>query len=101
VRAVARGDNWLSSGVSKPVFEEYVRSARAARGPFEVLTTRQREVLQLVVEGHATKEIAQRLGLSVKTVETHRAQVMARLGIHGVQGLVRYAIRVGIVRPDM
>jgi DNA-binding NarL/FixJ family response regulator len=99
VRAVARGDNWLSPGVSKPVFEAYARSAEAPGGPFEVLTARQREVLQLIAEGHSTKDIAQRLQLSVKTVETHRGQVMDRLGIHGVQGLVRYALRAGLVGP--
>ena len=65
-----------------------------------MLTPRQREVLQLIAEGHSTKEIALRLGLSIKTVETHRAQVMERLGVRGVQGLVRYAIRRGIVPPE-
>jgi DNA-binding NarL/FixJ family response regulator len=101
VRTVARGDNWLSPGVSKPVFEAYARSHEATRGPFEVLTPRQREVLQLIAEGHSTKEIAQRLALSVKTVETHRAQVMNRLGIHGVQGLVMYALRMGLVGTSL
>jgi DNA-binding NarL/FixJ family response regulator len=63
----------------------------------ETLTPRQREVLQLVAEGLSTKEIARRLDLSTKTVETHRAELMQRLAIHGVAGLVRYAIREGIV----
>jgi DNA-binding NarL/FixJ family response regulator len=62
-----------------------------------VLTPRQRQTLQLIAEGHSTKEIAQELGLSIKTVETHRAQLMERLDVHDVQGLVRYAIRVGLV----
>jgi len=62
------------------------------------LTPRQREVLQLIAEGLSTKEIAQRLDLSVKTVESHRSELMQRLDIHGVAGLVRYAIRVGIVQ---
>jgi DNA-binding NarL/FixJ family response regulator len=57
-------------------------------------------VLQLIAEGHATKEIASRLNLSAKTVETHRAQLMERLGIHDVAGLVRYAIRAGVVSAD-
>jgi DNA-binding NarL/FixJ family response regulator len=65
-----------------------------------VLTPRQREVLQLIAEGLSTKEIAHRLDLSVKTVETHRTALMERLDIHGVAGLVRYAIRVGIVHPE-
>jgi DNA-binding NarL/FixJ family response regulator len=100
VRAVARGDSWLSPGVTRSVVAAYSRTADSMRGPFEVLTPRQREVLQLIAEGHTTKDIAVRLELSVKTIETHRAQIMDRLGIHGVQGLVRYAIRAGIARPD-
>jgi DNA-binding NarL/FixJ family response regulator len=101
IRAVARGDHWLSPGVSKPFFEAYARNPDAASGPFEVLTPRQREILQMIAEGHSTKDIAERLDLSVKTVQTHRVQVMRRLSIHDVQGLVRYAIRVGIVPPDL
>jgi DNA-binding NarL/FixJ family response regulator len=69
-------------------------------GPFELLTRRQREVLQLIAEGLSTKDIAHRLNLSVKTVETHRTELMERLDIHSVAGLVRYAIRVGIVRAE-
>jgi len=67
--------------------------------PFERLTPRQREVLQLVAEGNTTKAIAQRLGISVKTVETYRAQLMETLDIHEIAGLTRYAIRRGIVCP--
>jgi DNA-binding NarL/FixJ family response regulator len=97
VRAVARGQIWLSPGVSKPVVTAYARSSEGRQDPFEVLTPRQRQTLQLIAEGHSTKEIAQELGLSIKTVETHRAQLMERLDVHDVQGLVRYAIRVGLV----
>jgi DNA-binding NarL/FixJ family response regulator len=57
-------------------------------------------VLQLVAEGHSNKEIASRLQVALKTVETHRTELMERLGIHGVAGLVRYAIQVGLVHPD-
>jgi DNA-binding NarL/FixJ family response regulator len=96
VRAVARGDSWLSPAVSKPVVAAYARRGDDRKGPFDVLTPRQRETLQLIAEGHSTKDIAHRLSLSIKTVETHRAQLMDRLGIHDVQGLVRYAIRVGL-----
>ena len=64
------------------------------------LTPRQREVLTLIAEGYSTKDIARTLGISVKTVETHRAQLMERLGIHDVASLVRYAIRTGIVKLD-
>ncbi|OLD99037.1 MAG: hypothetical protein AUI36_44870 [Cyanobacteria bacterium 13_1_40CM_2_61_4] len=63
----------------------------------ERLTPRQREILQLIAERHNTKEIAQVLSISIKTVETHRAQLMNRLGIHDVPGLVRFAIRTGLV----
>lgn len=103
LRAVARGDTWLSPGVSRRVAEAYARgrpAAATADGPFEVLTPRQREVLQLIAEGLSNKEIATRLDLGVKTVESHRMELMERLGIHGVAGLVRYAIRVGLVHPD-
>jgi DNA-binding CsgD family transcriptional regulator len=64
------------------------------------LTARQREILQLVAEGRSTKEIAALLEISVKTVETHRTQLMERLGIHDVPGLVRLAIREGLISPD-
>jgi DNA-binding NarL/FixJ family response regulator len=65
-----------------------------------VLTPRQREILQLIAEGSSTREIAERLHVSVKTVETHRAQLMSRLGIHDVPGLVRFAIRIGMISTE-
>jgi DNA-binding NarL/FixJ family response regulator len=102
--AVARGEVWLSPAVSKRVAAIYAEGARpASEGPLEVLTPRQREVLQLIAEGLSSKEIASRLGVGLKTVDTHRTELMERLGIHGVAGLVRYAIRVGLVHvgtPD-
>jgi len=64
------------------------------------LTARQAEVLKMIAEGRATKEIAQLLNISVKTVETHRAQIMERLDIHDIAGLVRYALRIGMVKLD-
>jgi DNA-binding NarL/FixJ family response regulator len=98
VRAVARGETWLTPPVAKLVAAEYARGdERHPEGPFELLTPRQREVLQLIAEGNSTKQIAQRLRLSAKTVETHRTELMKRLGIRGIAGLVRYAIRVGII----
>jgi DNA-binding NarL/FixJ family response regulator len=107
VRAVARGESYLSPAISVHV----VKSMRRQRDPAERetpedlspaarLTSRQREILQLIAEGHSTKEIATRLDLSVKTVETHRAQIMERLDIHDVAGLVRYAIRKGLISAD-
>jgi len=100
LRAVARGDSWLSPGISRPVLAAYASGDGGSRGPFERLTPRQREVLQLIAEGHSTKDIASHLGLSVKTIETHRVQIMKRLMVHDVTGLVRYAIRVGIVQAE-
>jgi DNA-binding NarL/FixJ family response regulator len=99
IRAVARGETFLSPGVSRQVMDGYV-SGRGAETPhaLERLTPRQREVLQLVAESKSTKDIAFELGLSVKTVETHRAQLMDRLDIHDVAGLVRFAIRMGLVK---
>ena len=101
LRAIARGETWLSPAVSKMVAASHTqRGQPRAEGPFELLTPRQREVLQLVAEGLSTKEIASRLNVSVKTVEAHRTELMERLGIHGVAGLVRYAIRMGLVHSE-
>lgn len=103
--AVAAGERYLSPAISQLVLGDYLRllrggSAGAAAPSADPLTTRQREVLQLIAEGRSTREIAERLSLSVKTVETHRAQIMERLAIRDVAGLTRYAIRAGIVDPD-
>ena len=100
IRAVTRGETYLSPGVSRLVVDDYVRRADAEATPLGALTPRQRETLQLIAEGHTTKEIAHRLGISVKTAESHRSQLMARLGIRDVPGLVRYAIRVGLVSSE-
>jgi DNA-binding NarL/FixJ family response regulator len=95
LRSVMRGETYLSPAISRQVVEGYVqRMGAAAEDP---LTPRQREVLKCIAEGRSTKEIAFDLGLSVKTVEAHRAQVMERLGIRDVAGLVRYAMRTGLV----
>ena len=108
--AVTRGEIPLSPAVSRHVIADYVRrvgspgsalqSDGEARPASQKLTPRQREILILIVEGLSTKEIAARLGLSVKTIETHRAALMERLDIHDVASLVRYAIRTGLVPPD-
>ena len=91
LREAAAGRSYLSPSS---------KSARAGAATFERLTPRQREVLQLIAEGSNTKEIASDLGISAKTVETHRAHLMEHLGIHDVAGLVRYAIRVGVATPE-
>lgn len=94
--AAARGETYLSPGASQRLVER-VTGAAAARGPLDVLTPRQREILKLIAEGVHTKQIAHRLKLSPKTVEAHRAQLMDRLGIRDIAGLVRLAIRSGLV----
>lgn len=100
LRAVARGDRYLDPAVSATVIAALKEGAPSAGGPLDRLTARQREIFQLVAEGHSTKQIAGRLGLSVKTVETHRTQLMTRLGVHDVAGLVRCAIRSGVVSAE-
>ena len=97
VRSVARGHNYMSPAVLVRVMEVYKRYARGDAPP---LSRRQMQVLCRISEGRNTREIAKLLGLSAKTVETHRAQLMERLGIHEVAGLVRYAIRMGLVKAD-
>ena len=97
VRAVARGETYLSPAVSKHVIADYLRRTGGAPPESGSLTPRQRQVLRLIAEGKTTKAIARLLGVSVKTVETHRAQLMDRLDIHDVAGLVRHAIRIGLV----
>lgn len=100
IAAVARGETYLSPPVSKHVIADYIRLVGGESGSLERLTPRQREVLQLIAEGHTTKEIAQILSVSVKTVTTHRMELMERLDIHDIAGLVRYAIRMGLVSPE-
>jgi DNA-binding NarL/FixJ family response regulator len=100
LKVVARGDVYLSPRISKQVVERYSRAVATEPDPLAGLTARQREILQLVAEGKSSKEIAAMLELSVKTVESHRGQIMERLGVHDVTGLVRFAIRVGLVSPE-
>lgn len=97
LKAVMQGEIYLSPPISKQVVEGYVQRVGAEQTASDNLTPRQRQVLQLIAEGHSTKEIAHRLNLSVKTVETHRAQLMERLQIREIAGLVKYAIRHGLV----
>lgn len=98
IAAVAAGGIYLSPRISRQLAQAVVTGAQ---GPGEAgLTARQSEVLSLVAGGCSSKEIARQLGLSVKTIETHRTQIMDRLGIRDVAGLVRYAIRTGLVSSD-
>lgn len=100
--SIRAGRPYLSPAVSQAVLQGYLRTGEGPpdRAALDVLTPRQREILQLIAEGHGTRDIAGRLGVSVKTVEAHRSQLMDRLGIRDVPGLVRFAIRVGLVSAD-
>lgn len=105
IRTVARGERYLSPEVSKHVIDLALRGplpgvTTGAQGGLSTLTPRQREVLQLVAEGRSTRDIADRLHVSHKTIEMYRAQIKERLDIHDTPGLVRYAIRVGLVSAD-
>jgi len=99
IEQVAHGETFLSPAVSRQV-TEYIRRVGPEGSPLERLSPRQREILQLIAEGNTTKRIALALHISVKTVETHRSQLMEQLDIHDVAGLVRYAIRQGLVTPE-
>jgi len=99
LRAVVRGDSYVAPALSKHLVEDYVQH-RGSPNSLEQLTPRHREILQLIAEGHTNKEISGRLGISVKTVDAHRTELMARLDIHDVVGLVHYAIRAGLVTSD-
>lgn len=92
---VSRGSVFLSPGLSDVVVDRYLGNVQA---PKASLTPREREVLQLVAESKTTKDIARELGIGVKTVESHRTRIMSKLGIHETAGLVRYAIRRGLIK---
>ena len=100
ITAVARGEKYFSPLVCAHVNRDRAGRLSADRAWIERLTPRQREILQLIAERHSTKDIAGILSISIKTVETHRAQLMERLDIHDVPGLVRFAIRAGLVSLD-
>lgn len=100
ITAVARGEKYFSPLVSTHVNKDRAGRLSVDRAWIERLTPRQREILQLIAERHSTKDIAGILSISIKTVETHRAQLMERLDIHDVPGLVRFAIRAGLVSLD-
>jgi DNA-binding NarL/FixJ family response regulator len=100
IRAVARGETYLSPLVSKQFMADYLRQSSGEATPGMSLTPRQREVLRLIAEGKSTKQMARILGISVKTVESHRTQLMDRLDIHEVASLVRHALRIGLITPE-
>ena len=94
VRAVARGEGYLSPGVADAVLTDY---RQHVTDPIDLLTSREREVLQIIAEGKTNKEIATTLNLSVYTVDAHRGRIMEKLNLHSTGELVRFAIRKGLV----
>jgi len=100
IRAAVRGGKFLSSAVSERVIDACLGRIDKEQTSLERLTPRQREVLQLVAEGHTTKDIARRLDISVKTAEAYRGELMKALDIHDIASLTRYAIRAGLVSVD-
>ncbi|HJP95569.1 MAG TPA: response regulator transcription factor [Pyrinomonadaceae bacterium] len=99
IQTVIRGEVYISPETSRKTLLEYGKGT-TKRELLATLSPRQREVLRLIAEGLTTKQIAQQLEISAKTVETHRAQLMERLDIHDVAGLVRYAIVVGLIQVE-
>ena len=99
VRSVAEGKSFFSPVISKMLLEDYVRQVRekAVEDSYDLLTPREREVLQLLAEGRTNKEAAHILGLSSHTVETHRGNILEKLNLHGVPELILYAVRKGII----
>jgi DNA-binding NarL/FixJ family response regulator len=102
VMSVAEGKTYLSPEISGHVIQAYLRRTRQSadlvkpKNAFQVLTPRQREVLQLIAEGYTCQEISEKLSISLKTAENHRYDIMQKLEIHDLPGLVRYAIRTGL-----
>ena len=101
IKAVYRDEAFMSPSISKKVINRYTQRVRKANDPTcDILTTREREILQLIAEGSSSKKIAEALFISPKTVETHRTHIMDKLNIHNRTDLVKYAIRTGIVDID-
>lgn len=99
IQAVSRGESFLSPTISATVIEEYIRGAEKTvkeEDPFEILTNREREVLQLIAEGNSIRKIAENINVSPKTVEVHRSHIMEKLDIHNTPELTKYAIQKGI-----
>jgi two-component system response regulator NreC len=99
IHAAAEGKSFFSPAVGKVLLEDYMRKLQRTgkEDSYELLTPREREILQLVAEGKSSKEIANLLDLSVYTVETHRARAMQKLNLHGIPELILYAVRKGII----
>lgn len=100
IEVVSRGETYVSGEVSRKTLLQLSQGLTGRTGPMASLTPRQREILTLIAEGLSTKDISRRLNISVKTVESHRAQLMERLDIHDVASLVRYAIKMGLIEVE-
>lgn len=100
LRAVADGQTYFSPAISHLLSTPTHTAASVRETSAPLLTPRQQEILKLIAKGYSTKEVAAHLNISVKTAQTHRTELMTRLDIHDVAGLVRYAIRNGLVSPD-
>jgi two-component system response regulator NreC len=100
IRAISQGDSYLSPSISKKVIEEYIRRAEQGEKACmdDLLSTREREILQLIAEGNSVPQIASHLCISKKTVEAHKTHIMEKLNIHDKVGLVKYAIRTGLTK---
>jgi DNA-binding NarL/FixJ family response regulator len=94
IRSVSRGEMYLTPSISSTIVEAFLSKDKSSAGP---ISGRERQVLQLIAEGKTTKEIASILGISVRTAESHRSNLMERLNIHEAAGLVRYAVRNGLI----
>jgi DNA-binding NarL/FixJ family response regulator len=99
IESVHEGEPYFSEEIARAALNEFVTSG-GKKEPFSQLTSREREVLVLIAEGQSNKEIADRLGIGVRTIETHRERIMRRLNIHSVAGLTKYAIANGLVSLD-
>jgi DNA-binding NarL/FixJ family response regulator len=99
VRALTEGKSFFSPAISKILVEDYMRQleSRGAEDTYDLLTNREREILQLLAEGRTNKEVANMLNLSLYTVETHRAHILQKLNLHSVPELILYAVRKGII----
>jgi len=99
IRAVSQGKAFFSPAISRMLVDDYMRQLqqRGVEASYELLTTREREILRLLAEGRANKDIARMFGLSLYTVETHRSNIMEKLNLHGIPELMLYAIRKGVI----
>lgn len=99
LKEILAGKMYISPDIDQSIIAKLQSGEEGEMDVLDILTARQRNILQLIAEGHSTKEIADKLFLSVKTIEAHRANIMDRLNIRDVPGLVRFAIRVGLIQP--